>query len=52
MDSFDGNLDMITAYCNHFYIAFQRINRRKDVTPPNVFLTDRETEVRTQARLN
>jgi len=47
VDSFDGNLDLITAYCNHFYIAFQRINRRKDVTPPNVFLTERETEVLT-----
>ncbi len=29
-DSFDGKLDLITAYCNHFYIAFQRLNRKKD----------------------
>jgi len=27
-DSLDCGLDPITAYCNHFYIAFQRINRK------------------------
>ncbi len=47
LDSFDGNLDLITHYCNHFYIAFQRINRRKDAPAPNIFLTRREQEVLT-----
>jgi DNA-binding CsgD family transcriptional regulator len=45
LDSFDGNLDLITAYCNHFYIAFQRINRRKDVVERNIYLSPREAEI-------
>lgn len=49
LDSFDGNLDMITAYCNHFYIAFQRLNARKDSKAPNIYLTPREQEVLTWA---
>lgn len=47
LDSFDGNLDLITAYCNHFYIAFQRINRKDDNAAPNIQLTPREREVLT-----
>ena len=46
-DSFDGNLDLITAYCNHFYIAFQRINRKKEIAEHNIFLTKREAEILT-----
>ena len=49
VDSFDGNLDLITAYCNHFYIAFQRINRKKDFPERQVYLTHREQEVLTWA---
>jgi DNA-binding CsgD family transcriptional regulator len=47
LDSFDGQLDLITHYCNHFYIAFQRINRKKDSPAPNIYLTRREEEVLT-----
>ena len=47
LDSFDGNVDLITAYCNHFYLMFQRINRKKDSPAPNVQLTKREQEVLT-----
>ena len=49
LDSFDGNLDLITAYCNHFYIAFQRINRKKNPAEHNIYLTRREAEVLTWA---
>lgn len=45
IDSFDGNLDLITSYCNHFYIAFQRLNRKKDFTERLVYLTMREHEI-------
>jgi DNA-binding CsgD family transcriptional regulator len=48
-DSFDGKLDLITAYCNHFYIAFQRINRKKDFPERQVYLTPREQEILTWA---
>jgi DNA-binding CsgD family transcriptional regulator len=49
IDSFDGNLDLITAYCNHFYIAFQRLNRKSDRPEHNIYLTPREQEVLTWA---
>ena len=49
LDSFDGNLDLITAYCNHFYIAFQRLNRKRDFPERQVYLTPREEEVLTWA---
>ena len=49
LDSFDGNLDLITAYCNHFYIAFQRIRQKKDRPEHNIYLTPREQEVLTWA---
>ena len=48
-DSFDGKLDLITAYCNHFYIAFQRINRKSNLPEHNIYLTRREHEVLTWA---
>lgn len=48
-DSFDGNLDHITAYCNHFYIAFQRLNRKSDRPEHNIYLSPREKEVLTWA---
>ena len=49
LDSFDGKLDMITAYCQHFYIAFQRINQKKDFPERQVYLTPREQEILTWA---
>jgi len=49
LDSFDGNMDLITAYSNHFYIAFQRINRRSDCREPNIYLTKREQQILTWA---
>jgi hypothetical protein len=38
-DACDANLDLITAYCNHFYIAFQRLHakpRNPDDKLPNL----------------
>ena len=49
LDSFDGKLDLISAYCNHFYIAFQRINSKKNRPEHNIYLTRREAEVLTWA---
>jgi DNA-binding CsgD family transcriptional regulator len=50
-DACDGNTDMITAYCNHFYIAFQRLHappRNPDDPVPNICLSYREKEVLTK----
>ena len=52
-DSYDGNNDIITAYCNHFYLAFHRLHKKKlaaDNTSatektPNIFLTKKEKEI-------
>jgi|SRR5579872_4152852 len=49
VDSLDCSLDLITAYCNHFYIAFQRINRKTGRPEHNIYLTAREHEVLTWA---
>ena len=41
-DACDANIDMITAYCNHFYIAFQRLHAPPQNTShpvPNIYLT-------------
>jgi len=49
-DACDGNTDMIAAYCNHFYLAFQRLHARPESTAhpvPNIYLTCREKEVLT-----
>src|SRR5205085_6318776 len=43
----DCNLDLITAYCNHFYIVFQRLNRKTERPEHNIYLTKREREVLT-----
>jgi DNA-binding CsgD family transcriptional regulator len=50
-DACDGNIDMISAYCSHFYIAFQRLHARPDKDKrqvPNIFLTGREKEILTK----
>jgi DNA-binding CsgD family transcriptional regulator len=49
-DACDTNTDMITAYCNQFYIAFQRLHAPPDNTSqqvPNIYLTPREKEILT-----
>jgi DNA-binding CsgD family transcriptional regulator len=49
-DACDTNLDMITAYCNQFYIAFQRLHAPPQDTSrpvPNIYLTAREKEMLT-----
>lgn len=49
-DSFDGNVDLITAYSNHFYLAYRRLGEKKD-TPQqegpvhNFALTPKERDV-------
>ena len=44
-DAFDGNLDLISAYCHHFYAAFKRLNERPAPAGPNIFLTEKERDV-------
>jgi DNA-binding CsgD family transcriptional regulator len=49
-DACDTNLDMITAYCNHFYICFQRLHApatNAGDPVPNIYLTPREKEILT-----
>lgn len=48
-DSFDGKLDLITAYSNHFYISWKRFHHKKlehDVAP-NFVLTNKEMDILT-----
>ncbi len=44
-DAFDGNLDLVSAYCHHFYVRFKRLNERPAPAGPNIFLTDKERDV-------
>lgn len=49
-DSFDGKIDLITAYSNHFYLAWKRFNLQKksekdEITTPNPILTEQERDV-------
>lgn len=47
-DTFDGRYDLITAYCNHFYIAFQRLQEQNDSYKQevqNIVLTTRQREI-------
>ena len=44
VDAFDGNIDMVAAYANHFYVAYKRI-LKKDNPAPIVSLTMKEREV-------
>jgi DNA-binding CsgD family transcriptional regulator len=49
-DACDGNIDLITAYCQHFYLAFQRLHMKPDEGAlPNIYLTPREKEILTKA---
>ena len=41
--------DLITAYCNHFYIAYKRLHEKNDVNPINIVITKKEKEILTWA---
>lgn len=43
-DAFDGNIDLIHAYSNHFYIVYRRLTEQER-TAPAPYLTDKEREV-------
>jgi len=43
------NSDVITAFCNHFYVAFKRLHESKNINPKNIVLTNREREILTWA---
>lgn len=46
-DAVDNKYDLITAYCNHFYLAFHRLHEKnkRDNQIPNIVLTKTEKEV-------
>ncbi|AEP08635.1 bacterial regulatory s, luxR family protein [Micavibrio aeruginosavorus ARL-13] len=47
-DAFDRNVDLVAAYCSHFYVAYKRLMRRNaDVV--HIQLTNKEREVLTWA---
>jgi len=51
-DACDTNLDIITAYCHHFYIALERLHRGRvpcEDELSNIALTHREREILTWA---
>lgn len=50
VDAFDGNVDLITAYSNHFYVAYRRlgeqaVNSNDNPFVENLALTPREQEI-------
>jgi DNA-binding CsgD family transcriptional regulator len=50
-DAFDGNLDLVSAYCHHFYAAFKRLNERPPPAGSNIFLTEKERNILTMVLL-
>jgi len=48
-DAFDGNRDLISAYCHHFYVCYKRLNQRLTPGEPNLFLTVRERDILSMA---
>lgn len=46
-DAVDDKYDLITAYCNHFYLAFHRLHEKasQDEKVPNIILTKAEREI-------
>jgi DNA-binding CsgD family transcriptional regulator len=44
-DSFDGAVDLVSAYCNHYYVSYKRLNERPAPAGPNLFLTDKERDI-------
>jgi hypothetical protein len=49
-DAFDGNVDIVSAYCHQFYAAFKRLKKPPAHPEPNLFLTDKERDVSTYFR--
>jgi DNA-binding CsgD family transcriptional regulator len=48
-DSFDGKVDLVSAYCNHFYVRYKHLNERPAPAGPNLFLTAREQDILSMA---
>ena len=48
-DAFDGNVDLMSAYSHHYYVAFKRLNQRPAPDEPNLFLTVREQDILSMA---
>jgi DNA-binding CsgD family transcriptional regulator len=46
-DAFDGDVDLISAFCNHFYVVYKRISERPASGEANLFLTVKERDVLT-----
>ena len=46
-DAFDGNLDLITAYSNHFYLAFKKLKTSNTNDEKPVSLTPKEAAIMT-----
>lgn len=44
-DAFDGKIDLINAYSNHFYIAYKRLKKLPSVRVDNIALSPREREI-------
>jgi DNA-binding CsgD family transcriptional regulator len=44
-DAFDGNVDLLSAYCHHYYAAYKRLKKRSAGPEPNLFLTVRERDI-------
>ena len=44
-DGFDGKIDLITAYSNHFYTRYRLMHEARDPEPVNFFLTPREKDI-------
>jgi DNA-binding CsgD family transcriptional regulator len=44
-DAFDGNIDLVSAYCHHHYVAFKRLRKRTVQEGSNLFLTEKEREI-------
>ncbi|MGB9154796.1 MAG: LuxR family transcriptional regulator [Alphaproteobacteria bacterium] len=43
------NPDLVTAFCNHFYVAYKRLHEKNPINPKNIVLTDKEQEILTWA---
>lgn len=37
--------DLMTAMCNHFYIAYKRLHEKRPMNPKNIVLTNQEREI-------
>ena len=48
-DAFDGDVDLMSAYSHHYYVAFKRLNQRPATDEPNLFLTVREQDILSMA---